>query len=529
MKRIYLALIVLVGISVSCTKNFEDWQKDEKHPTEVPGDMLFTNALKDLADQVAETNVNVNNWKLFCQYWTETTYTNEANYDIISRTVSDGVFRIFYRDILKDLSEARKVIATEETVTEEQANMKNNRLQIIEILEVYVYQRLIDIFGDVPYTEATDIDNLYPAYDDGLTTYKVLVVKLDDAISAFKGSGSFLEGDLMYGGDIDKWKTFAYSLKARMGITIADADASYAQGIFEAAASLTFASSDDNAQMGYLTAPLNNTNPLFQALVASGRDDYVPANTLVDMLNDFNDPRMYAYLQKPVAFVYAKNDNNVKIDTELTGGSKMVITYADRVEVVDLPYMVLAVDSLDVFTYYKGGQYGYPSSFGTNSHVAAAVHDPTFPSRLMTYTEILFYKAEAAARGWNAGGTAAEFYNAAITSSFADWNVEGVAEYLATEGVAWDGSGDEDVWKKMIGTQAWLGNYERGFESWTTYRRLDYPMMNVPEAPETEGGVVPTRLTFPVNEQTLNPDSYAAAAAAVGGDLLTTKLFWDKH
>ena len=526
MKRIYLALIVLVGISVSCTKNFEDWQKDEKHPTEVPGDMLFTNALKDLADQVAETNVNVNNWKLFCQYWTETTYTNEANYDIISRTVSDGVFRIFYRDVLKDLSEAKKLITAEETITEEQGQMKNNRLQIIEILEVYVYQRLIDIFGNVPYSEALNIENLYPAYDDGLSTYKALVTKLDNAIVGFGGAGSFGSGDLMYHGDVDAWKTFAYSLKARMGITIADADPAYAQSTFEAAAGFTFASSADNAQMGYLTAPLNNTNPLYQALVSSGRDDYVPANTLVDMLNDYNDPRMYAYLQKPVAFVYAKNDGNMKIDTELTGGSKMVIMYADRTEVVDLPYMVLAADSLDVFTYYKGGQYGYPSSFATNSHVAAAVHDPTFPSRLMTYTEVLFYKAEAAARGWNAGGTALEHYEAAITSSFADWHVDGAAGYLATDGVAWDGTTD---WEKFIGTQSWLGNYERGFEAWTTYRRLDYPIMNTPEAPETEGGVVPTRLTFPVNEQTLNPDSYTAAAAAVGGDLLTTKLFWDKH
>jgi len=478
MKRIYLALIVLVGISISCTKNFEDWQKDEKHPTEVPGDMLFTNALKDLADQVAETNVNVNNWKLFCQYWTETTYTNEANYDIISRTVSDGVFRIFYRDILMDLNEAKKIISAEETITEDQANMKNNRLQIIEILEVYVYQRLVDIFGNVPYTEATDIDNLYPAYDDGLTIYKSLVSKLDAALSSFKGTGSFTNADLMYGGNVDSWKTFGYSLKARLGITIADADPAFAQATFEAAAPNTFSSSDDNAQLVYLTAPLNNTNPLYQALVASGRDDYVPANTIVDMMNDLNDPRREAYFQ-PMA-----------------DGS------------------------------YVGGQYGYPSSYANHSHVAAAVHNPDFPSRLMTYTEVLFYKAEAAARGWNAGGTTVDFYNAAITSSFADWGVSGAEDYLATEGVAWDGTTD---WKKFIGTQSWLGNYERGFEAWTTYRRLDWPVMNVPEAPETEGGVVPTRLTFPVNEQTLNPDSYTEAASAIGSDKLTTKLFWDKY
>jgi len=532
MKRIYLILIVLVGISVSCTKNFEDWQKDEKNPTEVPGEMLFTNAQKDLADQVAETNVNVNNWKLFAQHWTEVTYTNEANYDIISRTVADGVFRIFYRDILMDLKRARTYISAQVTVTPEQEGVVKNKLYIIDILEVYSYQRLVDIFGNIPYTQALDIDaTLNPSYDDGLTIYKDLVARLDKDIAGLNtGFKSFDKTDLYYDGDVAAWKVFAYSLKARLGITIADADPAFAQSTFEAAAPNGFTSSDQNATLVYLKNPTSSTNPLWQSLVNSGRDDFVPANTIVDMMHELNDPRITAYFQA-MDFAYSIGDHGEKVDTELEGEGKMVLIYTgfeggDSLVQVDLPFTALQADSSNTFTYNVGGQYGYPSSFATHSHTGAIFYTETFPSTLMSYTEMEFYRAEAAARGWSSKGDAVSHYEAAITSSFADWGIDGAAEYIASEGVAWDGSGD---WKKVIGTQAWLGFYQRGFEAWTTYRRLDWPVMNVPEAPETSDGGVPRRLTFPVNEQTLNKANYYQAAEAIGGDDMTTKVFWDKY
>jgi len=482
MKRIYLILIVLVGISVSCTKNFEDWQKDEKHPTEVPGEMLFTNAEKALADQVAETNVNVNNYKLYAQYWTETTYTDEANYDLINRNIPDNVFRILYRDVLRDLKEAKTLIAGAD-VTAEEVVAQKNKLQIIEILEVYTYQRLVDIFGNVPYTEALDIDaTLNPSYDDGMTIYKDLIARLDNAIAAMDVTGGSYGGaDLFYEGDVAAWQTFAYSLKARLAITIADADEATAKAAFEAAAPHTFTSNAQNCTLDYLSEPLANTNPLYQSLVASGRKDFVPANTIVDYMNTLNDPRRVAYFE---------------LNPDANGED------------------------------YVGGIYGASNAYGNYSHVGAVMTDPTFPIALMSYMEVEFYKAEAAARGWNAGGSAVEHYNAAITASFDEWGVDAAADYIASDGVAWDGSGD---WKHFIGMQAYIGYYQRGFEGWTTYRRLDWPEMNTPPGGMTADGKVLRRFTFPVSEQTLNKANYYQAADAVGGDDMTTKLFWDKN
>jgi hypothetical protein len=90
---------------------------------------------------------------------------------------------------------------------------------------VYVYNRLVDIFGDVPYSQALDIDNISPAYDDAFTIYKDLIARTDAAIAGLNNTyGSFGSDDLLFGGDIDMWVKFARSLNVKMGITIADHD-----------------------------------------------------------------------------------------------------------------------------------------------------------------------------------------------------------------------------------------------------------------------------------------------------------------
>jgi len=483
MKRIYLILIVLVGISVSCTKNFEDWQKDTKHPSEVPGDMLFTYAQKALTDQVSETNVNYNNFKLWAQYWTETTYTDEANYDLINRNIPDNVFRVFYTGVLKDLREAKKLIAEEATTTNEGAVAKANKLQIAEIIEIYVWQRLVDIYGNIPYSEALDIDaTLNPSYEDAFTIYKDLFSRLDEAMGALDQDGeSFGHADVVYGGDVAAWYKFANALKVRMAVTIADADNAYASSMFNKANDKAFSSNADNAEVRYDNAPLASTNPLYQSLVASGRNDYVAANTIVDYMNELNDPRRAAYF-----------------------------------------------DNYGSLPQYIGGEYGYTSAFYSYSHVGVSMHQPTFPGTLLSYVELEWYRAEAASRGW--GGDAKTHYDNAIRASFDWWGVAGVNDYLAKPEVDFDqavvAEGSE---LNAIAKQAYIGLYERGFEAWTTLRRLDYPEMNVPENALTADGLTPRRFTYPVNEQTLNEDNYYEAASAIGGDAMETKLFWDKH
>ena len=103
-------------MSISCTKNFEDFNTDKKHATAVPGGYLFANAQKALSDQTGTTNVNLNIFKIVAQYLTETTYQDEANYDIVNRPIPANMWRAYYRDALNDLQDARRSIKAETAV-----------------------------------------------------------------------------------------------------------------------------------------------------------------------------------------------------------------------------------------------------------------------------------------------------------------------------------------------------------------------------------------------------------------------------
>jgi len=479
MKKKYIILLVLIASLASCTDKFEDFNTDKKHPATVPASSLFTNAQIELSDQISSTNVNLNIWKLWAQYWTETTYTDEANYDIVNRTVADLTFRIYYRTILKDSDEARKIVEALTPDVDLDAAVISNQLAIIDLLQCYSYQHLVDVFGNVPYNEALDIDNITPVYDDGLTIYHDLLDRIAaDITNMDETAESFGTADLYYGGDVAKWIKFAYSLQIKIATNLAEVpgETALAQSTIEGAYNKAFSSSADDCLLAYQTSSPNQ-NTLYEDLVASGRKDFVAANTIIDVMKGLNDPRLPLYFTK-------------------VGGD------------------------------YVGGAYGESSPFALYSHIADPIQDPTFPGILMTYYEVQFYLAEAAARIYSVGGSAASYYNNAVTESFLWWggSADDAAAYLATPSVAYDAAN----WKKSIGTQEWLAFYTRGFEGYTSWRRLDFPILNL--APTiTAYNQIPVRFTFPINEQTLNGANREAAASAIGGDLLTTKLFWDIH
>ena len=109
MKKLYI-LIVLV-ILASCSENIEDLNENIKDPSVVTGESLFTSAQKSLVDQMVDLNVNLNNTKLWSQYLQETTYTDESNYDQVTRSIPGSHFAILYRDVLKDLDETMKKVS----------------------------------------------------------------------------------------------------------------------------------------------------------------------------------------------------------------------------------------------------------------------------------------------------------------------------------------------------------------------------------------------------------------------------------
>lgn len=478
MKKLKISSIILstVLLAASCTKDLTDLNSNPKKPAAVVAPTLFANAELALTDNMASTNVNLNIFRLLSQHWTETTYPDESQYDLSTRNIPQNWWHALYRDVLIDLAEAKEIITADATLD---AGTKQNQLAQIEIVSVYTYSVLLNTFGNIPYSDALNIDNLSPKYDDAATIYTNLLDRLDAAIGDLDPAAeSFGASDILYKGDVAAWLKFANSLKLRMALTVADvpAMAARAKTAVEAAAPNAFTSANEDAIFPYSTIP-PNTNPLWVDLVQSGRLDFVGANTLVDKMNALNDPRRQFFFN------------------EAPGGG------------------------------YKGGIYGASNDYSAFSPAGDLLRAKDFPAVWIDYTEVEFLRAEAIERGYNVGGgSAAQHYTNGVTASIVSWGgtAEDAAAYLLQPGVAYATAGA--TWQEKIGTQKWYALYNRGFDAWTEWRRLDFPRLVKPADAQSE---MPVRFPYPVSEQNLNKINYDEAAAAIGGDDVTTKIFWD--
>jgi hypothetical protein len=474
MKKIFVIIISFVLVTAGCRKNITDLNVDPKNPSTAPSRAFFTNAQHTLMNTLTSSNVNLNIFRLIVQYWQETTYTDEANYDLGTRSINDAVWNALYRDVLRDFQEAKNLIPTDVS----DATVQKNQIAIADIMQVVTWYYLITTYGNIPYTDALDIAKTFPKYDDAKTIYNDLLTRLDaDITSLNTSSGSFGTADVIYAGNVAAWKKFANSFKLKMGMTIADDDNAKAKTVVEAAvAAGVFTSNSDNAVFQYLSTP-PNTNPIWVDLVQSGRKDFIASEAIIEEMKSLGDPRIDDYFTK------------------------------------------------DAAGEYSGAKAGAGGNYATFSKPHEAILAPDFPALLLDYSEVEFYLAEARERGYNVGGTAQQHYNNAITASIIYWggtNTEATA-YLSQPSVNYATAAG--TYKQKIGIQKWVALYNRGWEAWIDWRRLDYPQL-VPGALALSD--IPLRYPYPVNEQNVNGANYEAAAAAIGGDLVETRLWWDK-
>jgi hypothetical protein len=482
MKKAIIFSLSALLLSTSCVDSLTEYNVDPKNPATVPGVALFSNAERALTRQVINTNVNLNPFRLYVQYWAQTTYPQESQYDIATRQINRGHWDALYTRVLGNLNEAKNLIPNNQFVS---AKTITNQQACVEILAVYTWKTLVDSYGNIPYTEALNFSNSQPKYDDAKTIYASLFTRLDAALGALDNSAEGMgSADILYNGNINSWKKFGNSLKLRMAITIADDDAPKAKTAAEQAAPNVFTAIGDHAQLQFVASP-PNTNPLWEDLVQSGRKDFVGTNVFIDTLKAKNDPRLPQYFKEAS-----------------TGG-------------------------------YVGGIYGARSNVNLPSLLSvpgARLEDPTLPGVLLSYSEVEFLLAESVERGFAVGGTAASHYNAAVTASIQEQGgtAAQAATYLAQPSVAYAtgaGAYAGGAYKRKIGIQKWIALYDQPMVAWTEWRRLDAPTLVKPTRGLTD---IPKRFPYPSTELNLNGANNAEAAKAIGGDVVTTKIFWDK-
>lgn len=478
--KVALALPLVVGLG-ACEKDFDSINTNPNNATVGNPAYLLTNAEQSNVYRLFDVPANQDGGLLIIQHWAKIQYTDEDRYAFRPgsyQSIWDG----FYANGLQDFNELIK----------QGQSTDNGNLQAVGlIMRTYFFSVLTDLYGDIPYSQALQLsDNiLTPKYDSQQDVYKGMLADLKTANSLIKVGGPEVGGDVIYDGDMAKWQKFGNALHLRLAMRIIDADPTLAKT--EVAALLNgstplISSNSENAAFNFLSGA-SNTNPIFFNRLT--RDDHRVSRTITSRLSRLNDPRLAVYANHPEAG--------------------------------------------DSVAFYRGVPNGLTTvnaaalgPLATTSKVGSAFTAATAPGVLMTYAEVLFFKAEAIARGIITGDAAVE-YNNAIRASMAQYGFTGPAvdTYIAQPAVQYNAAN----FKQSIGVQKWIALYGQGVEAWSEWRRLDYPQLKVAVSPVGAAmGKIPVRFRYPANEQTTNAASRAAAVERQGPDLITTKLWWDK-
>jgi hypothetical protein len=495
MKRLSIIAIAATVLFANCTKDISNTLNvDPKSPSAATSAGLFTDGELALANTYTTTSISVAPFRVISQEWAENTYVFEANYNFADYNSPGGFWQALYVNAIHNLDLAKQQFPA--TWSGSEAGLRSS-MDITDLLEIYGYYMLMGTYGNIPYSQAENVNIPFPVFDDAATVYADLLLRVDSCIAGLSANDGTAMGaaDQIYGGDPVAWLKFAASLKLKMAMLNAAHDpTTAAKKVNEAIGTGVFTSNSDNALFAYDAASPTNSSPLWQALFYSGRNDFGPSALLVNTMVGWNDPRLPDY------FMLDGNGN-------YTGGN--------------------AGD--------PSNSYGGYSDFCCSSPKLTNIYSPTLQGDLLDYAQVEFYKAEAAAQGLITSGpaNAEPYYDSAITASITFWGgaAGDAATYLAQPSVAYTSAlATDGSWQQVIGYQEWIANYNHNWDSWTDIRRLGQPNINIVSPPiDANGQLFPLRYYYPPNETTSNPKNTAAAVAALPGglDVTTAKLFWE--
>lgn len=502
MKKTFIHISAIAALFIflfsGCTKDFEEINENPNKLTEAPPSFLLSSAQKFMARMTNDEWFSGRFGMLYSQYWSQTSYTDESRYKLRDGT-NNAYWLYFYagRDAalsgalngggIMDFIEIIR-LNTDEATKEDAAvtsGDNENQIAVARILKAYYIHMLTDAYGDIPYFEAfKGPETPHPRYTPQEEIYTDLLKELTEAQNQIDPDPDYaLQGDIIYGGDMSKWKKFANSLRLRIAMRMSKVDPTGSQAEIQAALDAgVFESNADNAKFQFLSSVPNN-HPLNEN--AKEREDFALSKTLVDLMKvDYNnDPRLPLYGDLP---------RNEEVG-----------------EFVGFPYGL----SQDEATALDGVNYSYP---GTLDAGLSGVYAADFPVTLMDYAEVLFIQCEH-------NGYDQTLYEQAITASMEDW---GVAQAHITEYIGNVPAASEQT----VAEQKYIALYMQGHQAWAEWRRTGYPQLTIPEggimAPGLE--VIPRRRTYPTDEQSLNEESYNEAVARLSnGDAFDSRMWWD--
>ena len=469
----FAAVFVLAG----CEK-IKDFGDTNVNPngTAVPSTAaLLTNVLAGLGGLAAQTGPG-----LYAQQISETQYTEVSLY-ALPRIEFDFTFAGGLMD-LQNIININSDPATKDNATKFGANA--NQIAVARIMKAYIFWTITDRWGDIPYFDALKgAANLSPKYDTQEAIYKDLIKELKEANAQFQPAGALVQGDIIYSGDIAKWRKFSNSLRMLMALRTSKVY----PGPNEFAATEFKAAFEDPA--GYIATNADNFTIRYPGTVAAfsnpwwalynGRTDYAESKVMTDLMASLADPRQTAFGSSTNGFPYG-----------LT-----------RDEAV---------------------------AFGTNYAMVLASNkrDRSSPLVVVGASDVLLAIAEAAQRGWITADIASTYQNA-IIQNWNEWGVSGnITNYLANASVALTGD-PSDLQKIQL--QQYISFYPDGLQAWSNWRRTGVPALVPTPNAISSSKQIPRRFTYGSNEYSLNVTSVNEAVARLnGGDTPDSRVWWDQ-
>ncbi len=538
-----------LAVLTSCD-DFFDINSDPNNPTSVTPNLLLTNAEAALAGAVGMGNGINRQTSVFMHQMVRRgegdQYVTQGNDFSVGTS-----WQAFYDIALPDL----EIIITDQT---EADNMVY--VGVAKILKAYSYSIIVDIWGDVPFTEATQFTELrFPVYDDGASIYPALLALIDEGVADINDTESvnqFTPGadDLIYGGSTSLWEKFANSLKLKLLYqlqdvdVISDRDAQINALLADPSTLINRASEDFEFWYGASGPTPENRHGLFVSEYTQANPGFYVSPWLYEtmqgqnlgILNGVADPRVPYYWHKQLLPGEAA-ENPFEY---LTDDGFLTIHFGS----IHPNQASGQQSSQTVFGLYPCGGF-YDDQSGTK--VNATSGNGVAPERMLPYFKMLYMRSELALAGIT-GEDDRQLLIDAIEASFAKVNemvggngqsgvpsIDGDAidAYVADVMAEYD-AGDDERKLEVILTQKWIASLGNSIDAYTDYRRTGYPVIFDPNSyngnyvgsnPQNFSALTTAGQGFPVSLPWQQVDLDINPNAPSQKDPTSYRVFWDAN
>lgn len=467
------ALATTIVAAPSCKKidEFGDINNDPNRATEPVPSALLTNVLSNLGNNIVWDQGGVNTVAgLYAQYFSETQYTEASRY---ARPTFN--FDGYYTGPLQDLQAIIEFNSNPETMAKAtQYGSNKNQIAIARILKAQYFKFLTDAYGDIPYFGALKGQGVV-TYDKQENIYPDLLKEFREAADQIElNSALTLRGDILFGGNMAKWKKYANSLRALTALNMRLVNPTLAKSEFQAAINAgVIEQNSDNAVLEYPGG--NYPNPFYNYYFVTQRKDYAVSKTMTDRLA--NDPRSAVFGTSTNGFPYGlTRDQAVAF---ANANSNYAVILNNSFKQTSSPLVIIGAGNMWL------------------ARAEAAQTMTTTDDKTVAYTT-------------------------GIQRNMARWGITdatAISNYIASRPPT-------DL--QAIATEEWKSWFPNGMEGWNVWRRTGFPALT----PAPGQAAIPTRFPYGQNEYNLNTANVQAAAAryTVAGvpDSQFAKVWWDQ-